>query len=81
MAAYSKLRGLLHERDINMDHLAKLLGLRNAASISHRMSRRTPWRMDEMYKIIDLCGISHDQLHIFFPKDGKSVQEPKMRIA
>ena len=81
MAAYSKLRGLLHERDITTEHLAKKLGLRTAASISQRMSGRTPWRMDEMYTILDLCGISHDQLHIYFPKDGKSVQEPKLRIA
>lgn len=81
MAAYSKLRGLLHERDITTEHLAKKLGLRNAASISHRMSGRTPWRMDEMYTILDLCGIPHDQLHIYFPKDGKSVQEPKLRVA
>jgi len=81
MAAYSKLRGLLAERDINTEHLAKLIGLRTAASISQRMSGKTPWRMDEMYTILDLCGIPHDQLHIYFPKDGKSVQEQKLRVA
>jgi len=78
---YSKLRGLLKERCVDAEYLAKKLHLNNVASISYRMSGRTPWRIDEIYIVLDLCKISHDQMHLYFPKDGKSVEEPRLRIA
>ena len=68
------------ERSMDITYLAKKLGLSSPASISQRMSGQTPWRVNEMYAVLDLCKIPHDQLHIYFPKDGKSLPEPKLRV-
>lgn len=35
------------------------------------MNDRLSWSMTEMYQTLDLLHIPHDQLHFYFPKDGK----------
>ena len=79
-ASYSKLKGLLRERCIDAEYLARKIGLSTAASVYYRLSGKTPWRVNEMYAVLDMCKIPHDQLHIYFPKDGKSVIEPKLHV-
>ncbi len=78
-ASYSKLRGLLRERSIDTAYLAEKLKLASASSVSERMGGHVPWRINEMYAVLDLCKIPHDQLHIYFPKDGRSLPEQKLR--
>lgn len=40
--------------------------------VSHRMSGKEPWALDECYQILDLLHIPYDQLHIYFPPGGVS---------
>ena len=42
------------------------------ASISHRFRGRTPWSIDEMYQLLDICRAQPEELHIYFPRGGKS---------
>jgi len=42
------------------------------ATISARMNDRSPWRLDEMYRILDLLGHPARDLPLLFPKDGQN---------
>ena len=68
---YAKLRGKLKELEIRQEQLAQMIGLDNQASISHRLTGKLPWRINEMYEIMDIIMEPYDQLHLYFPKDGK----------
>ena len=41
--------------------------------ISHKLTAKRPWTLEEMYVLLDRYQIPYDQMHIYFPKDGKSV--------
>ena len=68
---YKKLRGALIEHDMTMQDLARCL-LVSHRTIAARFSTEQPWTVDEMYSTMDLLGLPHDQLHIYFPADGVS---------
>ena len=69
---YAMLRGLMAQHDADLDTLAKVIGLQEKSAVSHRMMNHTPWKADEMYKILDFFKVPHDSIHIYFPKDGKN---------
>lgn len=69
---YRKLRAALKERDFLMSDVAEELGVCSVA-VSHRMSGRTPWKQDEMYKVMHLLDLPVNQLHVYFPEDGKDI--------
>lgn len=68
---FRKLRGKLRELDIDQSYMADQLDLCQAA-VSHRMTSRTPWRLNEMYIVMDLIGEPYDRLHIYFPPGGRA---------
>ena len=68
---HANLRGALVAADITEKYLARKL-LRGVTYVSHRMSGKEPWALDECYQILDLLHIPHDQLHIYFPPGGVS---------
>jgi len=69
---YRKLRGALVEKEIDQAYLAKKLGLNQPMSISKRMTGKVPWRINEMYAILDILGVPYEALSEYFPKDGKA---------
>jgi len=69
---YRKLRGALIEKEIDQVYLAKKLGLNQPVSISKRMTGKVPWRINEMYAILDLLGVPYEMLPVYFPKDGRA---------
>lgn len=71
MRKHAKLRGALVAADITERQLAQKL-LRGMTYVSHRMSGKEPWALDECYKILDIIHAPHEQLHLFFPPGGVS---------
>ena len=68
MQAFGKLRGRLHELGLHQQDIANALGLSNSA-VSHRFHRLTPWTLQEMYAILDLCRAKPEEMHIYFPRE------------
>lgn len=67
---YKFLDGRLRQLGVQHHDLAYALNLSDAA-MSGRFTGRTPWRLDEMYKVLDVCRAQPNELHVYFPRDGK----------
>lgn len=67
------LKGRLRQLGITHPDLGKELGM-SAGAISHRMTCRTDWTISEMYKVLDICRATPEELHIYFPRDGRYVE-------
>lgn len=66
---FNKLRGKLHELDIDQSYLAHKLKI-CPMSVSRKMTGKRPWTLDEMYAVMDLIQEPYEKLHEYFPKDG-----------
>ena len=66
---YGKLRGKMREKGIKGYYLARKMGM-TPQSVSHRMTGKTPWRMDEMYNILSMLGEPDSKLPEYFPRNG-----------
>ena len=71
---YGKLRGKMREKGINGNYLARKLDT-TPQSVSHRMTGKTPWRMDEMYYILSMLGEPDSKLPEYFPRNGIDLPE------
>lgn len=71
--SFHMLRVLMAENDYNQTQLARKLGMHHM-SLSDRMCGKTPFKLDEMYQIMDLFGVEHDKLHEVFPHPAKNVR-------
>ncbi|MBE6069835.1 MAG: helix-turn-helix transcriptional regulator [Clostridium lundense] len=69
---YTFLRGRLRQLDMTQADLARVLGIQQSA-VSQRFCGRTPWSSTEMYQVLDVCQAQPDELHLYFPRDGKAV--------
>ena len=66
---YDHLSGRLKQLGITQGDLAKRWSV-SQATISHRFCGKTPWTIDEMYDILEICHAQPEELHIFFPPKG-----------
>lgn len=64
-----KLRGALAAADIDQQYLARKL-LLSPKCVSQRMTGKYPWTLDEVYTILDLIRVPHDQMAAYFPPRG-----------
>lgn len=71
---YGKLRGKMREKGIKGNYLARKMGM-TPQSVSHRMTGKTPWRMDEMYNILSMLGEPDSKLPEYFPRNGIDLPE------
>ena len=71
---YGKLRGKMREKGINGNYLARKMGT-TPQNISHRMTGKSPWRMDEMYNILSMLGEPDSKLSEYFPRNGIDLPE------
>lgn len=69
MKPHAKLRGAMIAADIDQKYLARKL-LLSTKCVSQRMTGKHPWTMDEVYTIMDLLRLPHDQLAVYFPPKG-----------
>jgi len=70
-ALYKKLRAKLTEKGHDQIDLAKLLD-RCLTYVSLRFCGHMAWDMDDVYRMCLIYEIPHDQIHLYFPKDGKA---------
>lgn len=79
---FKKLRAKLAEFDIDQAYLSKKLGI-SQQCVSNRFTGKYPWRLNEMYAIIDLIQEPYELLSEYFPKDGRddqriTIKKPKI---
>lgn len=72
MRKYRTLRARMAEMDVRGEDLARVL-LLSEQSISHRMTGRTSWALDEAYKVLDYLSVPHEQLTAYFPAGGRTM--------
>lgn len=68
---YSYLAGRLRQLELTQEDIAKALGVSQPV-ISKRFNGRIPWTDVEMYKILDLCKAQPEELHLYFPRNGRA---------
>lgn len=73
---HGKLRGKMREKGIKGTYLARKIGT-TPQSLSHRMTGKIPWRLDEMYNILSILGEPDSKLSEYFPRDGVDFDMPE----
>ena len=68
---YSKLRALMLEYGDTQTHLARVLQC-TQAHVSALFNNRSPWRLDDMYLLMDRYGIADSELANVFPRGGRN---------
>lgn len=63
---YRKLRARMFEFDITQEDLRKLFK-KSYSYITPRMTGKTPWSMDDVYKLCGLLKIPYDEITLYFP--------------
>ena len=66
MPRYGKLSARLRELGLTQNDLAYALNL-SPGPVSHRMQCDVAWNIEEMYRTMELCRISTEEMHIYFP--------------
>lgn len=79
MRPYQALRNELFINGISNPELARLL-LVGSSTISRKLNGKSPWTLDECYRVLDLLGKPHSALPDLFPEKGRNTEEfPWMR--
>ena len=67
-----RIRSRMYELGVDASYMAKRLGMSDA-SYSFRMNARRPWRLNEMYDVMDILGIPSSEMNEYFPdmRDSK----------
>ena len=63
---YGKLSSRLRELGLTQNDLAYALNL-SPGPVSQRMQGDVAWNIEEMYRTMELCRISPEEMHIYFP--------------
>lgn len=66
MPRYGKLSARLRELGLTQNDLAYALNL-SPGPVSQRMQGDVAWNIEEMYRTMELCRISPEEMHIYFP--------------
>lgn len=66
--SYILLKNALRRKGLlPYEYLAKVMGMKYG-TVTDRMMGRSPWRMDEMYKLLRLIDQPKERLYMFFPE-------------
>lgn len=68
---YRYLRGRLKQLGIEMDELSIRMKM-SRPSLSRRFNCRIPWSIEEAYQLMNIIGAVPEELHLYFPRDGKT---------
>lgn len=66
---FRNLRGVLRDAGVDQCGLAAALDI-TQSGVSMRLSGRQPWKLDEMYAVLDMVKKGPEMLPILFPRDG-----------
>ena len=64
--SYDFLAGRLRQLKMQQRDLVRALAM-SETSLSHRMTGKVPWRVDEMYGVLRIIKASPDELPLYFP--------------
>ena len=65
---FSKLRYAMEEADVDRADIALVLG-RDVSYVNQRFRCMYPWKLDEIYAILDLLKIPYALMAEYFPKE------------
>lgn len=68
---FHQLRVEMHSQDVDTEYMGRKL-LLDRKCISNRLCARTPWRINEMYAVMDMLHWPYERMHELFPKDGQN---------
>lgn len=71
---YRKLRALMLENGYDQTTLGRRCGL-SRTQVSDRMVDKTPWTLEEVYKVCDALLIPIKDVKRFFPPNGVEKKE------
>lgn len=60
----------MRRKHVTQADIAKALGLEYNTGISNRFLGKTPWELDEAYKVLDFLGIPLSEVFTYFPPEG-----------
>lgn len=67
---FRKLRTEMFANDVTQAELSEVLGV-SQSYMTHRMTGRYAFTMEDVYKICDYLHIPYDEIPTYFPRDGK----------
>lgn len=67
---YSKLRGIMREKNVTQEEIADELNTCQSY-VSQRLTGRTKIDIGFAYKVLDILHIPHDQFSVYFPADRR----------
>ena len=67
---FRKLKTVMFSNDVTQAELSKVLGV-SETYMTHRMTGRYPFTMDDAYKICDYLHLPYSELSTYFPLNGK----------
>ena len=78
MRPYHALRSELYSDGITHAQLARRLRI-GTTTLSRKLNAKTPWTLDECYRVLDLLGKTDVQLSAIFPRDGRNEEDERCR--
>lgn len=72
---YFNLRNKMKQCGIKVNDLAAALDL-SPTVMSKKLNGRTPWRLDECYKVLDLLKVPREKMNNYFPAADVEVEIP-----
>ena len=66
---FRRLRDLLKANDYTFEDVAQRLHV-SLGTISARFQGRSPWLLDEQYRVMDMLGVDYEDMYLLFPPDG-----------
>ena len=77
---YEYLRRQMRAQDMNETMLARRMNV-CMQTISDRLRNKTPWKLEEMWKVMKILNLPPEDLHKCFPPGGVAEGElPRMRL-
>lgn len=80
VSKYPFLSGRLRQLGLRQGDVARELDLSDVA-ISHRLLGKTPWKIGEMYKVLEICRAQPDELHVYFPPPPRAAKQKRRGAA
>lgn len=67
---YRYLNRRLRELGIDLPYMAQLMGFSTAHTLYERFTGRVPWKIREIYQVMDIIKEPYERIPVVFPPDG-----------
>lgn len=76
MRKYASLRAKMQKLNMDQEYIGRQMNM-NVMSVSNRFTGKTPWKLDEMYAVLDIIGEPDEKLSEYFPRNGINLTPAK----